>query len=269
VSESDWRLTGWRLTKLGNAAEEFEDAFAADPGVGRFAVADGATESSFSGRWAEAMVRAFVRQPPPWPPDPEALKAWLQPLQAEWKASIPWDRLPWYASEKAQAGAFATLLGLEFEPDATGDPGGTWRAISVGDSLLFQIREGELRLSWPVSSASQLGSRPLLLSSLPDRNARALQECVTIGGEARPGDRFLLMTDSPAKWFLTELEAGGHPWERLLALPDAAAFEAWVAETRAAHTMRNDDVTLAMLTVPERLPDAREALALPPAAAAL
>lgn len=267
MSEIDWGHTEWRLTKLGNAAEEFEDAFAADPAAGRFAVADGATESSFSGRWAEALTRAFVRQPPPWPPDPQALKAWLRPLQVEWKASIPWDRLPWYASEKAQAGAFATLLGVEFERDATGDPGGTWRAISVGDSLLFQIRGGELRLSWPVSSASQLGSRPLLLSSLPDRNANAVQACVTIGGEARPGDRFLLMTDSPAKWFLTEREAGGRPWELLLALPDATELEAWVAETRAAHTMRNDDVTLAVLTVPEQLPDAPGAPALPPAAA--
>jgi hypothetical protein len=269
VTETDWALTGWWLPKLGNAVEEFEDAFAAGPGSGRFAVADGATESSFSGRWAQALTRAFVRQPPPWPPDPAALAAWLAPLQSEWKVSIPWERLPWYATEKAQAGAFATLLGLEFEPDATGDPGGTWRAISVGDSLLFQIREGELRLSWPVSSASQLGSRPLLLSSLPGRNTTAVRECVTIGGEARPGDRFLLMTDSPAKWFLTGLEAGGRPWERLLALPDKAAFEAWVAETREAHTMRNDDVTLAMLTVPERLPEVTEALALPPAAAHL
>jgi hypothetical protein len=267
VTAKEWGLIEWWLPKLGNAVEEFEDAFGSDPAAGRFAVADGATESSFSGRWAEAMVRSFVRQPPPWPPDPAALAAWLKPLQEQWHASIPWDRLPWYGLEKAQSGAFATLLGLEFFADATGDPGGTWRAISVGDSVLLQVREGELRLAWPVSASQQLGNRPRLLSSLPSRNAGVLEECVTVGGEARPGDQFLLMTDSPARWFLEALEAGGRPWERLLALPDAAAFEAWVAETRQAHTMRNDDVTLVMLTVPERLPEPSEQPALPPSPA--
>jgi len=265
VTPSDWNLTQWWLTKRGNSLEEFEDAFAVDPAVGRFAVADGATESSFSGRWAEALVQAFVRQPPFWPPEPEALAIWMEPLQSEWLNGISWDRLPWYAVEKAQAGAFATLLGLEFAPDATGEAGGTWRALSVGDSVLFQIREGELHLSWPVSASCQLGSRPGLLSSLPGRNDRVLEERATIGGEARPGDRFLLMTDSPAKWFLTEREAGGRPWERLLSLPNGAAFEAWVMETREQHAMRNDDVTLVTFTVPERLPAVREARALPPA----
>jgi hypothetical protein len=269
VTAADWNLTEWWLPKRGNSVEEFEDAIANHPASGRFAVADGATESSFSGRWAQGLARAFARQPPPWPPEPAALAAWLKPLQQEWHAGIPWDRLPWYGLEKAQAGAFATLLGLEFLPDATGDPGGAWRAISVGDSALFQIREGELRLSWPVWASGQLGSRPRLLSSLPSRNAGVLEECVTVGSEARPGDRFLLMTDSPAKWFLEALEAGERPWELLLALPDGAAFEAWVEETRQAHTMRNDDVTLVMLTVPEQLPEPAEQPALPPPAASL
>lgn len=263
--ESDWQLIHWRLHKEGNPPEEFEDAFGADPSTGRFAVADGATESSFAEPWARAMAHAFARQPPPWPPDPEALAAWLAPLQAEWHAGVPWDGLPWYAGEKARSGAFATLLGLEFFPAATGDPGGAWRATAVGDSLLFLIRAGELRLSWPLAASNQLGNRPRLLCSLPTYNTFAVRECRTIGGEAAPGDRFLLMTDSPAKWFLTAVEAGGRPWEDLLAMPDADAFAAWVIGARAGGAMRNDDVTVAALIVPERLPPVREALALPPA----
>jgi len=42
-----WRALG--LPKRGHSAEEYEDAFAGDPKVGRFAVADGASESSFAG----------------------------------------------------------------------------------------------------------------------------------------------------------------------------------------------------------------------------
>jgi hypothetical protein len=265
MSGSDWQLVLWSLPKFGHAAEEFEDAFAAEPTAGRFAAADGATESSFANRWARALAQAFARQPPPWPPDSEALAAWLAPLQAEWHAGVPWEGLPWYALEKARSGAFATLLGLEFFPDATGDPGGTWRGTAVGDSVLFLIREGELRLSWPVPASDRLGNRPRLLCSLPAYNALAVRECQTIGGEARPGDRFLLMTDSPAKWFLTAVEAGGRPWEELLALPAAAAFEAWVTEMRRTRVMRNDDVTVAALVVPETVPRPPEQLALPPA----
>jgi hypothetical protein len=267
VTASDWQLVEWWLPKLGNTVEEFEDSFDSDPTSGRFAVADGATESSFAARWAQALVQAFVRQPPPWPPDPTALAAWRAPLQAEWHAGVPWDRLPWYGLEKAQSGAFSTLLGLEFFADATGDPGGTWRAISVGDSVLFQLREGDLRLSWPVTSAQQLGSRPRLLSSLHTRNEGVLDECGTIGGEARPGDRFLLMTDALAHWLLEALAVDGPAaLEALLAFPDSAAFAAFVGEARGTHAMRNDDVTLVALTVPEQLPALSGQLALPLAA---
>ncbi len=39
------------LPKRGNTEDEYEDAWAVDPARGRFAVADGASETSFAGRW--------------------------------------------------------------------------------------------------------------------------------------------------------------------------------------------------------------------------
>ena len=42
------------LPKRGHSPEEYEDALAGDPRSGRFAVADGASESSFAGLWARA-----------------------------------------------------------------------------------------------------------------------------------------------------------------------------------------------------------------------
>src|SRR5262245_30341580 len=102
-----WQLREWWLPKEGNAPEEYEDAFRSAPDRGRFAVADGATETSFSGRWAAALVTAFAAAPPDWQADPDALAAWLAPMQHACQAAVPWDRLPWYALEKAQAGLFA------------------------------------------------------------------------------------------------------------------------------------------------------------------
>jgi hypothetical protein len=53
------------LHKIGNAPEEYEDALwpeqltDTEGKLFRFAVADGATETSFSGMWADILVRAY------------------------------------------------------------------------------------------------------------------------------------------------------------------------------------------------------------------
>src|SRR6266404_6244133 len=43
------------VPKRGNSTEEYEDAFAANPNAGRFAIADGASESSFASLWAKLL----------------------------------------------------------------------------------------------------------------------------------------------------------------------------------------------------------------------
>ena len=108
--------TFW-LPKQGNTAEEYEDAFAASVENRRFGVADGATESSFADIWAQALVEAFTQSPP----NGIEFDDWLKPLQEAWHKNVSWDRLPWFAEEKAKSGAFATLLGLELFP-APPDP---------------------------------------------------------------------------------------------------------------------------------------------------
>ncbi len=100
------------VPKYGNTAEEYEDASASS--TYRFAVADGATESSFAERWAQGLVKAFTSTPLDHIRNPKVpLAEWLDPLQKEWHKSVPWDRLPWYADEKARTGAFAAFLGVE------------------------------------------------------------------------------------------------------------------------------------------------------------
>jgi hypothetical protein len=48
--------SSFSLHKDGNRPDEYEDAFAGNPKVGRFAVADGASESSFAALWAKLLV---------------------------------------------------------------------------------------------------------------------------------------------------------------------------------------------------------------------
>src|SRR5947209_17840999 len=137
----------FRLPRLGHRPDECQDASAADPVRGRFAVADGATESVYAGEWARLLVDAFVggEAAPFWP-------TWLPPVQARWEEAIRpaagAPPRPWYMEEAlSRGGAFATFLGLALEPNADGPALWKWEAHAVGDSCLFLVRRGELLLS--------------------------------------------------------------------------------------------------------------------------
>jgi hypothetical protein len=65
-------------------------------------------------------------------------------------------------------------------------------------------------------------------------------------GNWRSGDRFFLMTDALAEWFLRRHERQGKPWQALarrLATSDAALTR-FVERLRKKNELKNDDVTL-------------------------
>jgi hypothetical protein len=256
------------LPKAGNTADEYEDAFAYSVAAGCFAVADGATDSAFAGRWAQSLVRRFAAAPPPLsPPSRRAFRTWLAPLQGAWHAGIDWPRLPWYGVEKARAGAFSALVGLTLvggaapphASPAAPSPAGArrWHALAVGDSCLFHVRDDTLLAAFPLQRAEQFSIRPVLLSSNPANNRR-VWEAVWLGdGTWQPEDLFFLATDALAHWFLAQHEAGAKPWGTLGALQTDADFAACIAALRQERRLRNDDVTL--LTVRPRCPEAPSA----------
>ncbi|MCS7261021.1 MAG: serine/threonine-protein phosphatase [Anaerolineae bacterium] len=238
------RVQAFHLPKEGNRLEEYEDAWACDAAVGRLAVADGASDAFESRLWARTLVQSFVREPP----SPEELMRWLESRIAEWKAGIDWARLPWYAAEKARRGAFATLLGVAFGQslrDVTEKASscGHWWALAVGDACLFQVRDNEVIVRFPLQQAADFSTTPPLLSTQPDYNLRSLEALRVCMGECRPGDLFILATDALAAWFLGELEAGNHPWGRWKELT-SQQFHWLVRTLRRRGKMRNDDVTL-------------------------
>jgi hypothetical protein len=235
------RWQAFHLVKAGNAPADYEDAFAADPGRARFAVADGATEASFAALWARLLADGFVNAVrAPWRD-----LAWLGPAREHWSAEVDALPLPWYAEDKREQGAFATFLGVAFGAPRPDRPG-TWRALAIGDSCLFRIRAGRLLRAFPLTNSEEFGSQPRLIGS----RSRGIQpdgERDWAGGRWRQGDRFFLITDALAQWFLCQHEQGAAPAEvigALLAETDPqAAFSGWVEERRG-DGMRNDDVTL-------------------------
>jgi len=251
------------VPKFGNSEEEYEDAAAYQAPTRRFAVADGATESSFADAWARSLVRQYTVQPPLTPPNGTPLHEWVIPLQREWHASIKWDKLPWFAEEKARSGAFAAFLGLHFvggtaavvRPSFFGrllrrkPSAGTlrWHALAVGDSCLFHVRADRLLKAFPLDSSKSFNDRPLLISSNPARNQSVWRAVQLAQGDCRSGDWFLLATDALSKWFLSQYEAGGKPWQTLRELRSSADFTASVDKLRAEGSLKNDDTTLLMI----------------------
>ena len=246
VNSTSLRWRAFRLWKQNNAPEEYEDACAGDPGTGRFAIADGASEASFAAIWAQLLVEQFVADSgKPW-----RNLDWIGPLRATWGKRVDDMPLPWYAEEKRELGAFATLLGLSIGPP-TEDRPGAWRAVAIGDCCLFRTRGKSLLQSFPMKRSEEFGNRPRLLAS----RARGLDqldaEREQVHGRWHSGDCFLLMTDALAQWFLLRTEQEGEPLTEirgLLAESDPkAAFPGWIDERRAQHGLRNDDVTLAVV----------------------
>jgi hypothetical protein len=222
-----------RLPRHGYAAEECQDAAAIDPSRGRFAIADGATESAQADLWARLLVENFIAAADP---DPAA---WLPAAQRRWaEATGPATNgadLPWYLEAGLRQGAFATFLGLVV--DRAG-----WRALAVGDSCLFQVRGDELARAFPLVSSREFGNSPWLIGTRTP--SRELGQCGS--ADWRPGDRLWLMTDALALWFLSNAEAGRRPWWALGHALDGgpSAFAGWIEDLRGLRLLRNDDVTL-------------------------
>jgi len=226
----------WRafcLPKKDHTPAEYEDAFAGAPKAGRFAIADGASESAFAGSWAQILVEAFVGTPGPW-------SAWLDQARERWRSKVQERDLPWYAENKFQEGAFAALLAIAIT-------GGRWTAAAVGDCCLFQVRHDRLVRAFPLRRSCDFSNRPSLLGSRRRQADQPHARRIHVQGDLHPGDAVFLMTDALAQWFLEQVEQGHKPWTHLQAIDTDELFVRLVNQARQARELRNDDVTLVVI----------------------
>lgn len=231
------------LPKLGSSEAEYEDAFSLSKDRFRFAVADGATETSFSRDWAKQLVRAFANKTLSVPISLDELK----PLQSKWKTFVHRHPLPWYAAEKVDNGAFAAFVGLELSEERS-DTGvrNVWRATAAGDSCLVQVRGDAIFKAFPLTDSASFNNRPNLLASSSKQNGNESELVLNADGVYGCDDAFFLMTDALACWFFREHEQGNKPWILLKDLDTQGnvSFEKFIADLRASGRMKNDDVTL-------------------------
>jgi hypothetical protein len=241
--------------KEGSTDAQYEDAWAASEAAQAsgiitasssltVAVSDGASAAIFARDWARRLVAGFTTGEI----GSDATDAQIQEIAARegvlWRTEVEKKATSWHAQEKLQNGSAATLLVVTFSAEE-----GNWSAFAVGDVCLFVVRSGKLKYAFPVPKSSGFDDRPALLST---ESRASLPTVKRFGSAIEPGDRFLLMTDALAAWFLTNFEKKNRPWEILHS--DSEAFTAFVQKERDAGKMKNDDATLIEITIGKTVP---------------
>lgn len=230
--------------KFGNSIAENEDNFLAPSKsevesevLMRFAIADGATESSFSKEWSNLLVSCYKDSPF----DRDKIAETVNKLSESWHSLIKVEQLPWFAQEKAKIGAFASLLGLTVDRAEH-----KFEAVAIGDCTLFQVRNNEVILTFPVATVDEFCNTPNLIAT--NRNYQTeFEKTVAYGkGSIEPADIMLLATDAMAAWIFRQWKAGERPWHHLqnILTNYRDDFERWLNNQRQANEIKNDDITL-------------------------
>ena len=135
-----------------------------------FAIADGASQSFYSGVWSEMLVQHFCQNNYI---NTENWKDWLSPIQERWLSDIN-ERVEKAKSENkptwitnfnrlnAREPAVSTFVGLQFIEDKI-------KVSIVGDSCLFIFRNSELE-SYPLQSSNSFNDKPKYFASYAKDN---------------------------------------------------------------------------------------------------
>lgn len=242
VGAAPFSIEAFSCQKAGNARSEYEDAWAIrgsdSPTRCRVAVADGATESSFSALWAALLVESFVRGRAHGPEFFSRLGA----IRRLWRRKIRGRPLPWYAAEKARRGAYAAFVGASLNAVNR-----AWRAVAIGDCCLLHLSGNrELMKAFPLTRSEEFGSSPFLVGSVKKADDDPLPYVRISEGLLQPEDTLFFASDALSAWLLRRAERGEPAWEEIEGIRTQEEFERLVAQAREDGT-RNDDMTLVRL----------------------
>jgi hypothetical protein len=232
--------------KLGDLPHENEDNFLV-PGnkedeVLKFAISDGATESSFAKQWSNLLVCAYKEKSF----EKDHILETLMQVSESWHSIVDTIDLPWYAQEKKETGSFATFLGITIDSKAE-----CFEASAIGDCTLFQIRNDALLFTFPVLSLEEFGNTPNLIASNQSYRADIENKISYCKQDIQIGDIILLASDAFAAWIFKQIATGEKPWDYLANILNFenynTDFQNWLNQKRETSEMKNDDVTILIL----------------------
>src|SRR6202035_5796096 len=97
--------------------------------------------------------------------EPAAMRAWFAAMQDRWSADVRGFDSLIEERKFAEVGSFATLLGFEISGLDAPEP--SWRAVALGDTVLFHVRAARLIASFPPLGPDDFGTRPDGVHTLP------------------------------------------------------------------------------------------------------
>jgi hypothetical protein len=246
----------FKTPKHGHTDEECEDYGANrssnddHPETYWFAVADGASESSYSNKWAKILAGGYCDGEFQFSDFNESLSR----LSKQWRIDLVFDQLPWYAKQKLDLGAFAALAGLKLTKTNEHTFNAEWEA--VGDSCIFHIRDNKIIKSFPIPNVDEFKFSRVLISSNVQQNHEVQVNIQQDTTQASSGDLFLLATDAMACWILRRYnEEPTEVIERLCNLETNHDFCDLVRQERlkpleeGGYYLRNDDATLIRVSI--------------------
>jgi hypothetical protein len=250
----------FKLAKDPEHPGQFQDACQVDDARAVAVIADGVSSAIFSAQWANVLVDAVVADTPD-PNNIEAFSAWLGRQRQAWTQRIDTSTLAWFQRAKLPTGAFSTLLWVRLAAMDHDQPGafGAYRLLgfAIGDSCLFHVRGGELVRSFPMQTANDFQTDPIVLGSV-DLRRDHLMQFTALDEFCYDDDLLVLCTDALAEWAMRRQEAGDLPnWSSYWEMPEAQ-WQAEISELRHARQMRYDDTTLLLIRVIAETPAAIE-----------
>ena len=185
------------------------------------------------------------------------MRAWFAEMQDRWAKDVrDFDSI---IEERkfAEVGSFATLLG--FEIYGLDGPEPYWRAVALGDTVLFHVRAGRLIAAFPPLGPEDFGTLPDGVHTSPASLDKMTERLLLGGGVLEAGDFLFAATDAMAQWILRTIARGeAKVWDTLTTLAHPDVFAQLVADQRkeqdGSKRLKNDDVTLMRLRMLDSQP---------------
>jgi serine/threonine protein phosphatase PrpC len=241
-----------RLPKENEKHADCQDFYRLDQ-KGRFAIADGASQSFYSNIWAKKLVDHFCEDPHI---DGTNWERWLQPIQKSWFLDVKKkvsqareDNKPtWVTNQnrlKFGECATSTFIGLEFIDSQV-------RISVVGDSYLFILKEKHLIATCPAPiRADEFGDRPEYLAS-DKKNNHFLPVLISYKlNDTDPQMHFILATDALSEYIFRCHAREEDIFSILLSISNIKQFHKFISKARHSQKvkLKNDDVALVVLRV--------------------
>jgi hypothetical protein len=244
-------------SKAGNAPAECQDGacggVVGPTGMARFIVSDGASTAYDSARWVDQLVTSFMSPGGGPALEPAAMRAWFAQMQDQWAADVPPFGSLIEERKFHEVGSFATVLG--FEICGLDGPEPSWRAVALGDTVLFHVRASRLVAVFPQLGPENFGPTPDGVHTLQPSLDWMTERLLFGEGVLSANDFLFAATDAMAQWILRALgwEQEKKVWDVLGGLAHPAIFSRFVDDQRreidSAKRMKNDDITLMRLRV--------------------